>query len=187
MGHWIRDHIENLNRTVNSWGKVGGMGRGKVFGRLGVLGGLLVLRPALDHCATWKLFLVGPYFWPHESVFFLCSDLDSTLSCQVIRILCLQLLCPSGARLKKKQTAILFPVLQRKLVGGRTDLQDVSLIKIWSVFGLSSRHLTSQALHKEPKNRLLDLYFRKCLKEVIQCWQTVTSSISQRTEIQKGM
>lgn len=104
MGHWIRDHIENLSRTVNSWGKVGGMGRGKVFGRLRFLGGLLVLRPALDHCATWKLFLVGPYFWPHEFVFFLCSDLDSTLSCQVIRILCLQLLCPSGARLKKNQT-----------------------------------------------------------------------------------
>lgn len=61
------------------------------------------------------------------------------------------------------------------------------LIKIWAGFGLSSRHLTFQALHKEPKYRLLDLYFKNYLKDVVQCWQTITSSISQRIEIQKGM
>lgn len=32
-------------------GKEGGMRRGEVFVRLGFLGGLFVLRPALDHCA----------------------------------------------------------------------------------------------------------------------------------------
>lgn len=38
------------------------------------------------------------------------------------------------------------------------------LIKIWASFGLSPRHLTFQALHKQPKYRLLDLYFKKVSK-----------------------
>lgn len=36
------------------------MERDEVFVRLGFLGGLFVLRPALEPCATSKLSLVGP-------------------------------------------------------------------------------------------------------------------------------
>lgn len=129
---------------------------------------------------------LGPNFWSHELVFFLYHNLDSTLSCQVIQVnVFATIMSFRGQILKESSNPVSSP--SKKTGWYKNRSPGSVLMKIWAGFCTPSRHLTFQALHKEPKYRLLDLYFKKCLKEVVQCWQTITSSISQRTEIQKGM
>lgn len=138
----MRGHIENLNRTVNSWG----MGRGEVFVRL-VFGcfetstGPLCNPKAVPGCT----------FRPHKFVFFFVqwSGFNSKLPNNKVTVSATST-SSRGQVLKESRNPA--SSSSKKTCWWKNRSLGCFLIKILTGFALLSRHLIFWTLYKEHKD-----------------------------------